>query len=180
MSHGAVALRYARAVLDVAMETGDPGPLRGDLQDAVSVLEAQPELQRLLGHPALAAERKRAVLSAVWRRSPADLLLRLLALLAERQRLGLLPQVAKSYADQWNRRRGVVTAEVATADALPPAQEKGLVAALARLSGREVEVRGEVRPELLGGVLVRMEGKVFDGSVRGRLRALRTTLGARA
>jgi F-type H+-transporting ATPase subunit delta len=153
--------------------------MRAALADAVAAV-ATPALERVLGHPAVPAERKRAVLAAVLDRPADHLAVRLAALLSERRRLALLPQIERSYVEQWNRRRGAVTAEVATASALAPAQEEALASALRRLGGRAVEVRGEVRPDLLGGVVVRMEGRVFDGSVRGRLRALRAALAERA
>jgi F-type H+-transporting ATPase subunit delta len=63
---------------------------------------------------------------------------------------------------------------------LPPAQADALAAALAKVAGSEVELRPLVDPQVLGGLVVRMAGKTYDGSVRGRLAALREALLGRA
>ena len=96
--------------------------------------------------------------------------------LAGRERLELLPELERLYSRLWNAHRGVVQAEALTVDPLSEAQRTRLAQALGRLTGREVELTALPAPEILGGLVVRMDGKVYDGSVRGRLRALRERL----
>ena len=171
------ARRYARALLDVALQRGEDERLAQDLRETVALLEAQAELSRFLTHPAVSSERKRAVVDGVWKKSGNDLLLRLLHLLASRERLGLLPEVALAYLGLWNAHRGVVTAEVLTAVPLDAQGQGRLGAALGRAAGgRTVELQAQLDPSLLGGVMVKMEGRVYDASLRGRLRALRRHL----
>ena len=64
-----------------------------------------------------------------------------------------------------------------SAFALDDGQTHALAAALGGVPGKQVELREHVDPSLLGGLVVRMEGRVYDGSVRGRLRALRAAPG---
>lgn len=170
------ARRYARALLDVALAQGEDAAVAQGLRDAVLVLAGHPELQKLLSNPAVAGDRKRALVAAIWKRAGSALLQRLLELLASRERMELLPEVAQAYVAAWNAQRGVVTAEVLTAEGLDAAQSQRLAAALGRVTGRTVELQAQLDPSLLGGVLVRMEGRVYDASVRGRLRSLRRHL----
>jgi F-type H+-transporting ATPase subunit delta len=171
------ARRYARALLDVAQQRGDPAAVRKALEDAAATLAGQPDLRAALTHPAVSAERKRAVASAVWgSRGFEPLVLRLIEVLVDRGRAGLLPAIAGAYATLWNARRGVVAAQVVTAVDLGPEEQRGLRRAVSRATGREVELTAAVDPGVLGGVLLRMEGRVFDGTVAGRLRALRERL----
>src|SRR6185503_18292867 len=113
----------------------------------------------------------RAVVERIWVDAP-PLLRRLLLLLAARERLDVLPDVERLYTREWNARRGVMEAEALSVLPLSDAQRGALQAALRRLSGQEVELTTALAPEILGGLVVRMEGRVYDGSVRGRLRAL--------
>jgi F-type H+-transporting ATPase subunit delta len=129
----------------------------------------------VLVHPAVGTERKRAVVEQVWK-AEHDLVRRLIVLLAERERIDLLSDVERLYSRLWNDQRGVVEAEALTVQPLSDAQRGALEAALRRLSGRQVELTASAAPEILGGLVVRMDGKVYDGSVRGRLRALREWL----
>lgn len=169
------ARRYARALLAVALEKGDPAELGRELQQAVELLDAHPELQKVLTHPAISAERKRLIASAVFK-GASDLFSRLLQLLVERERTLLLPDVAQAYHTLWNTQRSVVAAEAVTASALAAEQASGLATALGRATGKTVELKNAIDPEILGGVLVKMEGRIFDGTVRGRLKSLRQQL----
>jgi F-type H+-transporting ATPase subunit delta len=105
-----------------------------------------------------------------------ELLRRLITLLAQRERLLLLPELERVFSQLWNAHRGVVDAEALTVQALSDSQRRALAEALRKLSGREVELTATSAPEILGGLVVRMGGKVYDGSVRGKLRALRERL----
>jgi F-type H+-transporting ATPase subunit delta len=169
------ARRYARALFDVAQQKGDPAGLRRELQQAAELLDSHPELQKTLTHPAIPAERKRSIAKSVFRGS-SDLFSRLLDLLVERKRMTLLPDLARAYDALWNAHRGVVAAQAVTASPLASEQTSALASALGRATGKTVEVSNAIDPEILGGVLVSMEGRVFDGTVRGRLESLRHKL----
>ena len=179
MTRGApgTARRYARALLDVALEKGAAEPLRGELQEMAAVIGAHADLASLLANPAVSAERKKKLVSAVASRAKAsDLLARLLTLMGERDRLDLLPMVSAAYAKLWNAHRGVVAAEAVSAIPLDDTQTRDVARALGAATGRQVDLSSRVDPRLLGGMLVKMEGRTYDGSVRARLQALRRTL----
>ncbi len=172
-----LARRYARALLDVGGRQGREAALalRDELRGFAALVSGHAELRRALVHPGLGAEERRRVLSAVAEKAgTSDLLRRLVDLLAVRDRLSLLPDVAEAYAEAANAAHGVVSAEVGSAVALAEPQQRSLAGAL----GETVELRARVQPELLGGLLVRVGGKTYDGTVRARLAALRRRLGA--
>jgi F-type H+-transporting ATPase subunit delta len=170
------ARRYARALLDVALEKGDTG-LRQDLDDLGRLYVEHAELRTLLLHPTVPPEKKTAVIAALLRGRPTDLLQRLITLLGERDRIELLPLIATAYVRLWNARKGIVEAEAVSARELDETEARALSAAAGRAAGgKQVELRRRVDPGLMGGLLLRMEGRVYDGSVRARLRALREQL----
>jgi len=169
------ARRYARALLDLALAQARGEAVRKGLRDTVRLLAEQPDLRVVLLHPAIGVEKKRAVVEQVWKGEP-ELVRRLVLLLAQRERIDLLPDVERVYSHRWNAQRGVVEAQALSVQPLDDGQQRSLVDALRKLTGREVELTASVAPEILGGLVVRMDGKVYDGSVRGRLRALRQHL----
>jgi F-type H+-transporting ATPase subunit delta len=178
---GAVARRYARALLDVA------GPqkaaaLRAELDGWAALLRDQPDLLAALRHPGLSGDRKAKLLEAlVAKAGVSELMGRLLSLLLERDRTGILPEIAAAYTALWNAARGAVAAEVVSAAPLDgPQRDAVRHAAAAAAGGREVELSARVDPALMGGVLLKMEGRTYDGTVRGRLKALRDRLRAGA
>jgi F-type H+-transporting ATPase subunit delta len=172
----AAARRYARALLDVALEKGDAN-LRQELEVVGQLYAEHAELRTLLLHPTVPAEKKTAVVAALLRGRPSELLQRLIGLLAQRDRIDLLPLIAKAYLRLWNTHKGIVEAEAVSARPLDDAETRAVAAAAARAAGgKEVELRRRVDPDLMGGLLLRMEGRIFDGTVRARLRALREQL----
>ena len=183
MSAGApgAARRYARALLDVAAEKNQAEALRAELQAMTATIGAHDALKGLLSNPAVSAERKRKLVAAVAAKAGAsDLLARLLAIMGERDRLDLLPMVAAAYTKMWNAHRGVVAAEAVSAIPLDEAQTRAVASALGAATGREVDLQSRVDPRLLGGMLVNMEGRTYDGSVRARLVALRRAMAGTA
>lgn len=173
----AAARRYARALFDVALQGQEEGALRAELARVARAVAEHRELQGLLTSPAFKLERKRRLLEAVFPKA-SPLLRRLLALLAERDRLELLPAIARGYTRLLLEHQGTTPAEVVTAQALDADQRARLEAALRAAVGRSVELETHVEEELLGGVLVKIAGRHYDGSVRGRLTALRERLSA--
>jgi F-type H+-transporting ATPase subunit delta len=171
------ARRYARALLDVALEKKQAEPLRAELDAVVAMVDGHRDLAALLQNPAVSAERKRKLVTAVAQQAKvSELLTRLLTLLGERDRLAQLPAIAKAYAKLWNAHRGVVAAEAVSATPLDEAQARAVSKALGGVTGREVDLTTRVDPALVGGMLVKMEGRTYDGSVRARLLSLRRRL----
>jgi F-type H+-transporting ATPase subunit delta len=176
----ALARRYARALFDAAAHQGPEAPLalRDELRAFAPLLAGHAELRHALSHPGLGAEPRRRVLAALADRAGASVLLRrLVELLATRDRALLLPDIAEAYADIANAASGVVSAEAVSAVALPEAQARALAVTLGGPAG-PAELRRRVDPELIGGLLVRVGGKTYDGTVRTHLAALRRRLAA--
>ena len=124
----ALARRYARALFDVADARSSKAALelRDELRSFAAELEAHAALRRALAHPALGSERKRRVVTALAERAKATpLVLKLVELLAQRDRLELFGDVARAYADVVNAAKGVVMAEVISAVPLAAAQHAG-------------------------------------------------------
>lgn len=180
-----VARRYSRALLAAAKEpargkdTEAPSAeaLANELRESAALLEKAPELKRALFDPLLPAARKRALVEAVWAKAGASpLLLRLLGLLAQNARLDLLPAIEAAFRAAWNADRGVVEAEAVTAIVIADAQKDAIARALSGISGLGVDLKTRLDPKVLGGVLVKMAGKSYDGTVRARLKAMKSRL----
>jgi len=171
------ARRYARALFDVTRESGDPAAVRSELDAIASLLAGNRPLRSLLANPAVPSRVKKKLLSGLRKRLDwSDVVHRLLEMLVDRGRSGMLPALSQAYTRHWNDSRGVVAAEAVSATALAPAQQKALGRAIREATGREPDLVNAVDPSLLGGVVLRMGGRTYDGSVRSHLRALRRQL----
>jgi F-type H+-transporting ATPase subunit delta len=171
-----LARRYAAALLDIATEQRCADAIPDALKQAAA-LATHPSFDAALIHPLLPEERKQKLVERLMGRGKgAPLVGRLLLLLAGRRRLAILPDVQQSYTALWNTRRGVIAADVVSAQPLSTTQQSALSRALAAASGRQVELATRVDQAVLGGVLVRLGGLTIDGTLRRRLQALRESL----
>lgn len=131
---------------------------------------------RALSHAGVPAERKRRVIAALWGERLAQPVIRLMTLLVERGRIAHLHEVAESYSALWNARRNVATAEVVSISPLEAGQMTSVRKALEKATGLGIELTPKLDPAILGGLLVRVGGQSYDGTVRARLKALRERL----
>ena len=182
MTNKTAALRYARAMLDVAIKEGAPLDGIGDeLAAFVELFKQNPSLEKVMVHPAVPVPRKRAAMTVLVERARlSSILAKLLVLLAERDRLVLLPDLLSAYRERVLDYQQIVRAEVATASPIGPDRAEAIVRGLAKVTGRTVRLGVRTDPSLIGGVVARIGDTIYDGSVTRQLELMKKTLsGAR-
>ena len=178
MTNKTAATRYARALLDVAVQQRDDlDAIERALTAFVELLTQHPALARVLLNPAVPVPRKRAAVSELTARAdtPATLA-KLLVLLAGRDRLVLLPDLLVSYRDRLLVHRNVVRAEVTTAAPLASERVRAIEASLVRMTGRTVLLETRIDPAIIGGVVARIGSTVYDGSIIRQLQKMKDQL----
>ena len=181
MTNRTAARRYARALFDVGVKEADVQAVERELAAFAALVGEHADLQRAFYNPAVPTPRKRALMTELVSRIGAvsPVLSKLLGLLAERDRLVLLPDLVAAYRDRVLDHRRVVRAEVTTAVALPADRLERLRSSLATATGRDVLLEPRVDPALLGGAVARVGSIVIDGSVAGQLERMKERLGGR-
>jgi F-type H+-transporting ATPase subunit delta len=172
------ANRYARALLDVAVkEHANLDQLEADLAQFADLFTAYPALAKVLLNPAVPVPRKRAAVKELTAHAKtAPILAKLLALLAERDRLVLLPDLVAAFRERLMDYRHVVRAEVTTAEALDEPRRQAIQRSLASVTGRTVTVSTKVDPSIIGGLVARVGSTVYDASVTRQLQRMREQL----
>jgi F-type H+-transporting ATPase subunit delta len=172
------AKRYAQAVLELAKERGTLDAWHADLARLNELMSA-PQAAGFFANPNVPDERKNEVLRQVLAGAQPEVH-NFVRLLAERGRLQDVPQIFALYEDGLRAERGIVVAEVTTAEPLGPIEQELVRERLANLVGRQVEIRSRVDPEIIGGIVARVGDQLIDGSVINQLRRLRARLAAAA
>ena len=180
MSTRASAARYARALFDVALQEGALERADTDLTTFADLLQRHDDLTRVLTNPAVPAGRKRALVQALLARlSLAGPVAKLLLLLADRDRLSVMPDMVTLFRQRLMEHQQIVHAEVTTAQPLAPEREAELQQQLARVTGRRVTMTTKVDPAIIGGIITKIGTVVYDGSVASQLTKMRERLAAR-
>lgn len=178
MTNRTAATRYARALLDVTLqEKVDPVQVEHELAAFVDLFAQNDTLKKVLLNPAVPAPRKRSAIAEIAKQAGAATVVRkLLILLAERDRLIILPDLLVSYRDRLMDHQKVVRAEVTTAVALAPDRAQTIERRLAEVTGRTVNLTTTIDAGLVGGMVARIGSTVYDGSVTTQLRKLKSKL----
>ena len=178
MSSRASASRYARALFDVA----DPASRRSLDEEltAVSRLFAeQADLQAVFTSPSVPPAVKRSIVQTIVERaSVSQMVAKLLALLAERDRLGILPDIAAVFHERMLEEQNVLQAEVTTAAPLGAEEQQALQARLSTVTSKQVTITSRVDPAIIGGIVTRIGSTVYDGSLANQLARIRERLTA--
>ena len=175
----ALAERYAGALADVALEQGNAEAVKKELAAFVELLGQSPDLRNFLASPAVARPNKQAVVEKVVARLGASKTLRnFLLVVVENRRSSLLAQIRQAFEAQLYARLGVAEAEVTSARELTGEEKSDLTRVLERLTGKRIEARYGLDPELISGAVVRIGSTIYNGSVRERLNQLRARLAA--
>lgn len=177
MTTRASAARYARALLDVVSADGNPERVDEQLTAFAELVAASPELQKALTNPAVPVTAKRGILETLLSTlQVAPPLGRLLLLLADRDRLVILGDLAAAYRERLMELRQIVRAEVITAAPVSAERMAELERRLAKATGRQVTMTARVDPELIGGAVTRVGSLVYDGSIATQLTKIRERL----
>lgn len=172
-----VGERYAKALFDLALETGALDQVRKDLDETRTMLLESADLRRLLASKAFASEDKAAGLAAIGAKAKfTPVTLKFFGLLARNRRADALPAAIAAFARLHDRHRGVVAAEVVSAVPLGADQLEGVRKALRQALGKDPELVSRVDPAILGGLKVRVGSRLFDASLKSKLDSLKFAL----
>jgi F-type H+-transporting ATPase subunit delta len=178
MTSRTAAIRYARALLDVASaERADLTAVERDLSEFADLIARDAALREPLVNPVVPVARKRAAMVELTARAHViGVVAKLLVLLAERDRLILLPDLVDAFRERLLEHQHVVRAEVTTTGELPAETVRAIEKTLSKATGRTVSLSTRVDPAIVGGMVAKVGSTVYDASVAHQLERLRTKL----
>lgn len=175
MASGA-AKRYVQAIVEIARENQSFDVWERDLE-ALRQVAADEQFATFLQNPSVQSADKKKAIDIVLKDAAPETR-NLAHLLIERQRAGLIPDIVEAFHEALLAERGIVVADVTTAEPLDETMQAEVRERIGKLVGKKVELRMHTDPEIIGGLIARVGDEVIDGSVQTRLRQLRARLRA--
>lgn len=173
MMSNRVALRYARAIIDLALEGDSVDIVHDDFLTLQGAIRESRELQHLLESPIVDDYVKDRILTAIFASKTSDLVLRFISLLARKGRSHDIPAIVAAFQRLRDAQRNEVPATIRIAVELREDQRASLVDNLQRISRRTVRPTWIVDQSLIGGFTARIEDTLIDASVANQLERLR-------
>ena len=172
----AIARRYAQAFFRLVSHD-NPTAVQDGLQALSQVLKDSSAFKHVLASPVFTLDEKLQVLTALCEQTGCPPVMgRFCEQLLKKNRIGFLPDIAESFKALMIRQSGKQQIVVVSARQVDDTMKQDILAQLGAMAKREVEVDFQSDPSLLAGVQIKIGSKVFDSTVRGRLRKMRAQL----
>ncbi len=170
--------RYARAILDIAVETDSLEKEKQDMQFINHTIESSRDLKLFLQSPLIKKAVKINVLKEIFEGKVQQSTMNLMILLAEKSREKLLLDITKAFMSLYKKHHGIIDVDVETAFELDQNQKEKLVQVLESATGKKVQMEIQLREELMGGLTVRIDDTIINGSVKYKLSQLKESFTA--
>jgi len=176
MSSLIASRRYAWALLSAAEEGQFLDQATDALNSIKETLANSRDLVHVLRSPLINGDKKTHILEEVFKEIAGEKVMIFLRLLADKKRAGQLPEIIGEYQKLLDEKNGVINVSINSAVMLSDEQAKDLVNKLANYTGKKVRAKMKLEEALLGGVTVKIEDTIIDGSVRHQLQMMKKSL----
>jgi F-type H+-transporting ATPase subunit delta len=171
-----VATRYAKSLLDLAVEKGQLEQVNKDMVLVDEVCKGSHDLVLMLKSPIINTDKKQIVLKEIFGGKISDMTLQFMNLMADKKREDILEEIGAAFTSQYKVYNNVTSAVVTSAVALD-ADTKAKIIALVKAEAKgEVEMTEKIDPSLIGGFILRVGDKQIDESVSRKLTDIKKTL----
>ena len=167
---------YAEAIFMLAAESGEERSTLSELERIEGIFKATPEYLELLSSPGIPQSERLSAVEAAFGGSLSERVVSFAQLLCEKRRIGDFSQCVDEYRKLLEQMEATVTATVTSAVELTDSERRALKNKLYKISGKNVTLDCRVDASIMGGVVVELEGRVMDGSLRHRLQELKEVI----
>ncbi|SFD69356.1 ATP synthase F1 subunit delta [Spirosoma endophyticum] len=174
MAVATVAARYAKSLLDLAQEKGLTETMYKDMVFFKNTVDQSRPLLLMLKNPIVRAEKKNAVIKAIFSSRFNPMTMAFFQIIANKNREGIMDSVAAEFINQYNSLRSIERATIVTTMPLTDDLRKKFTAiVLQKTGGKTVELEEKIDSRLIGGYVLRLGDQQIDGSIRNQLNELR-------
>ncbi|MBX2905079.1 MAG: ATP synthase F1 subunit delta [Taibaiella sp.] len=178
MQNPRLASRYAKSILDLAVERNSLEPALTDMQTLQAICAASHEFRLMLESPVIKGDKKLSILFAVLKSQQLNELTKgFITLLVSKGREHFLPEIATSFVAQYNELKNIKTVKLTTATTVNDAIKNNILAKVAGfMPSNKLKLETSVDESLIGGFVLEMGDKLFDASVKKKLNDVRTKI----
>ncbi len=177
MKEEIIGKRYAKALIQLGREQSSWEQLGQDLEAFITAFEESQDLRSVLCDPVHERDKRKAILGDVLKKMEiGEVVAHFLLLLVDKERMRYLPAIYQAYRKLEDVLAGRLRAKIITAQSLPGDEVREVQQALESRFNKQIILEVTEDPEILGGIICKVDGMVFDGSVSTQLELLKETM----
>lgn len=167
-----VSHRYAKSLMDLAIEQGQLEKVKADMQLVLNTVRENRDLEVLLKSPVVKTDKKQDILKAIFGSHVSPITMGFMDIITRKRREGQLEAIAAGVLSQYNEYKKVLTAVITTAAGLDDKLRKQVIDLVKQSLKSEVELVEKVDSSLIGGFVLRVGDKQVDSSIIRQIRKL--------
>lgn len=176
MSEGIAAKRYAKALFEITKDSELLEKVEEDLQLIVNVISSDEDIRNFLNHPQITREIKKEVIKSAFKENISQTTKNLLFTLIDNNRQNTLDGILSEYIKMSNSYRGIIDVETLSVVALNDVEKVNITESFTEKFNKQIRLRNIIDPSIIGGMIVRIGDKVYDGSIRTKLKVMKRNL----
>ncbi len=172
MNQSKIAVRYAKAFFELALEKNQLEKLKKDI-DTIAAASVQQDIQLLLESPVVKTSKKKKLLASIFKEKVEAMSLNFLLMIADNKREMHIPAICRNFIDRYRKHKGIKAAKVTTALDIDDDLKKQISKVIADVFNSEVELTTAENTELIGGFILRVGDQQIDASVSTKLKKIK-------
>lgn len=174
MFQSRVAGRYAKALLDLAIEQNQLDSVFADMNTLINALDVSSELESVLNNPIIPQDKKKGIFAALFEDKMDAISFGFLKLILEKRRENDLQAIADSFIHLYNEKKGITKVVLTTAVPVSDQMEQSILQKIKSTSQLEqIELIKKVDPSIIGGFIVEFNNRIYDDSIQSDLNSLK-------
>ena len=161
--------RYAKSLITLSIEKNELDVIYNDMILISETIENSKDLAVLLNSPVVKTDKKQEILTTIFGENTTELTKQFLLLISSRNREALIGDIANAFVRQYKVIKKIVVTEITSAVKLDAAQKKKILQLLNTDENSSVEVVENIRPDIIGGFIVKVDDKQIDASISRKL-----------
>jgi len=172
MSNIRLSTRYAKSLLELCEERNEIDVVNGEMKALAAQVRASRELQAMLASPVISGDKKLAVLRAVFTNVSVTTQ-SFMNLVVNKGRSAVLADIARAFVNLVQEKRGIHNAELITAVKADDTLKAEVIAMAGKIAGGTIELEEKLDPAVLGGFILRVDGKEYNASIASKLKEVK-------
>jgi len=173
MSEITVAIRYAKAIIDLAVEQNSLEEINNDMEFFVRTIKANPQLNAVLANPIIYHDKKIKILEQIFGGKVNKLTIDFFKIMVNKSRAEILYVAAQEFLNQYDDKKNIIKATVVSAAPLSEENKNTIIAELKETTGGTIKLTAKVDADLIGGFVLTVGDKQIDTSVANNLAKLK-------
>ena len=176
MDQSAITVRYAKAFFSAAKEKNLVKQLKTDIETVLEVCKTSEDFILLLQSPVVKTSKKAKIIKQIFSKAIQELTLNFLILIVENKREVHIPGICRNFLDLVRRDQNIKSATLTTATEVNAETTQKIKELLTKQLSASIELLTRVNPEILGGLILRLEDNQYDASVATQLKKIKQNL----